>query len=151
MVTAVPAAADVSVASGARYSGAAAAVLPRTQLRRQQRRCHGVLLRARLEEEKRRRLAAEACQSDDPGEVAKRLRLAAPVLAAGLLGQAPLACDRRRRNAAMHCFSADAGWIAGATAAQLNRLQRTGEVLKEPNEADEAAGPTAVKVELVAA
>ena len=128
---AAPAAA-VSAAMGA-GGGGRAAVTSRTQLRRQQRQGYVAVLRAKLVQEAGRVLAAQAWL-EGQSEVMKRLRMAAPVVEAGLVGQVASPCERRRRNAALHCFSADAGWIAGATAAQLNRLQRGGVLVVLPED-----------------
>ncbi len=133
MVTAAPMAADLTAADGAGNDNEdARKSLGRSALRREQRRSTLRCLRSRLE----RRIADEAfgaaegaSDTDDArlaAELAHRLVLQAPALAAGLRGAvlAPLA--RRRRNAAAHCFDVAASDIAAADGSGLNRIQRGG-------------------------
>ena len=140
MATAGPAAAAsaATIGAGRGDAGAAPTAAPsRTRLRRLQRACHARLLRQRL-------AASAAAGSGVVGgrfvapseatahaaavaeEVALRLAMVAPSLAAGVQGAALAPMARRRRNAAVHCFGVPAAAIAGAGSTLLNRFQRGG-------------------------
>ena len=157
MATAVPTAADLTAAVGA--GPPPQRLASRSAWRRAQRRATLLALRGRLETcMARDAFGREAeCLSGAPGdaaddatfaeELAQRLVLLAPALAAGLRGfeLAPLA--RRRRNAAAHCFKVAAADIAAADSTALNRFQRGGGGDAPPNgSAKPAADGTAGKV-----
>ncbi len=57
-------------------------------------------------------------------ELAQRLQLMSPPIAAGLHGGMPSTLARRRRNAAAHCFDIPVAVIASSSGAALNQLQR---------------------------
>ena len=76
-----------------------------------------------MQQETAKRIAAEAVM-DPASELHKRLQMAAPVVAAGLVYQPQIAIDRMRRNAALHNDSVSADSISIASRSQLNALQR---------------------------
>ena len=119
-----------TVAAGATRGGGAAT--SRSALRRAQRRAALAALRSRLT-----LFAAAAAEPPvaAPGtivedvasfaeELAHRLVLLAPRLAAGLPGAALAPVVRRRRNVAAHSFGMPAAEIASVGSSALNRIQR---------------------------
>ena len=109
MAAAAPPTADVQAESGAGLTSAHG--LTRTQLRREQRRVYVMGLRRRL--------------GLPVSELQARLRIAEPVVAAGLAGARPSTIARQRRNVAMHHFDIPAATISAASGPALNALQRS--------------------------
>ena len=121
---------ESTAAAGAAGGGGAEA--SRTALRRAQRRATLAAMRSRLTlfaaAAAEPPVAAAGTVVDDDAsfaeELAHRLVLLAPALAAGLRGAALAPMVRRRRNAAAHCFGVPAAEIASAGSTALNRIQR---------------------------
>lgn len=83
-----------------------------------------VQLDAALSDAAAARAALDAILSVDSGELGERLRLVAPVLAAGLAHVSVPKILTARRNLASHEFGVPADLIATSSQTELNRLQR---------------------------
>ena len=94
--------------------------LSRSQLRRWQRRAAQLAVGVELAH----------LRSRFGEEVDQRFHLAAPTVAAELVGGRPSTLRRQRRNAALHCFDVPAAEISRLWGQELNSIQRSRALLR---------------------